>query len=165
MQFTNHITEESSGHVMGALVGRVVRIDEKGKILVNYHGNSSGALVARTTSSVHAALHRGNPAGREVLLIFENNDPQLPIIVDTMYSPIDELMEHSTNVLKADTQHEETLNGKRVITIAARDEIILRCGKSSITMTRAGKILIKGKYVLSSATGLNKIRGGSAHLN
>jgi hypothetical protein len=42
---------------------------------------------------------------------------------------------------------------------------VLRCGKASITLTSAGKVLIRGTYVLSRSSGVNKIKGGSIQLN
>ena len=49
--------------------------------------------------------------------------------------------------------------------VVADEEIVLSCGESSITLTRAGKILIRGKYVLSRSSGVNRIKGGSIQLN
>ena len=49
--------------------------------------------------------------------------------------------------------------------LSAQEEIVLRCGKASITLTKAGKVLIEGAYVLSRSSGVNRIRGGSVQLN
>ena len=43
--------------------------------------------------------------------------------------------------------------------------LVLRCGKASITLTRAGKVLIRGEYIFSRSTGVNKMKGGSIQLN
>ncbi len=51
------------------------------------------------------------------------------------------------------------------LTITARRQIVLRCGEASITLTRAGKVLINGSYVASRSSGANKIKGGSIQLN
>jgi hypothetical protein len=56
------------------------------------------------------------------------------------------------------------IDGEMIVFDAKRD-IVLRCGESSITLTRAGKIIIRGKYVVSDSTGLNQIRGGKIKLN
>jgi len=47
----------------------------------------------------------------------------------------------------------------------AKKEIVLRCGKASITLTKAGKVMIKGTYVVSRSSGANKIKGASIALN
>ncbi|MBW2636717.1 MAG: hypothetical protein JRC86_04200, partial [Deltaproteobacteria bacterium] len=57
-----------------------------------------------------------------------------------------------------------TIDGRRV-TFDAKEQIELRCGKSSIILTRAGKVLIHGAYLLSRSTGANRIKGGSVQLN
>ena len=49
--------------------------------------------------------------------------------------------------------------------LSADKEIVLKCGKASITLTRAGKILIRGAYLLSRSSGPNRIKGGSIQLN
>ena len=51
------------------------------------------------------------------------------------------------------------------LSIDAAREIVLRCGESSITLTRAGKIILKGKYVSSHSAGVNRIKGGSIQIN
>jgi hypothetical protein len=56
------------------------------------------------------------------------------------------------------------LDGDSLILSAKRD-IVLQCGKSFITLTSAGKVLIQGEYLLSRSSGVNKIRGGSIQLN
>ena len=56
------------------------------------------------------------------------------------------------------------LDGERLVLRAERD-IELRCGEASIVLTRAGKILIKGEYVLSRAKGANRIKGAYVDIN
>lgn len=53
----------------------------------------------------------------------------------------------------------------QTIAITADKDITLRCGKSSLTLTRAGKVIINGAYVSSNSTGANRIRGGSVQIN
>ena len=42
---------------------------------------------------------------------------------------------------------------------------MLRCGQASLTLTRAGKILLSGTYVLSHSSGVNRVKGGSVQIN
>ena len=49
--------------------------------------------------------------------------------------------------------------------IEADREVVLRCGDASITLTRAGKVIIKGSYILSRSSGYNKIKGAAIDLN
>lgn len=56
------------------------------------------------------------------------------------------------------------LDGER-LEFSAEREIVLRCGKASITLTRAGKVIIHGAYLSSRSTGVNRIKGGSVQIN
>ena len=49
--------------------------------------------------------------------------------------------------------------------LTAEREIVLRVGDASITLTRAGKIILRGTYVLSRSSGVNRIKGGSVQIN
>lgn len=112
-------------------------------------------------------LQKEVSADRDVLLVFENNDPELPIIIDTLYSLVDEIADASTIALETKGPKEikdVMVDGKRV-TFDAREEIVLRCGKASITLTKAGKVLIRGTYLLHRSSGVNRIKGGSVQIN
>jgi len=156
---------EDLAPIEGLRIGRIVTIDESGRIFVDFTGNTFGPIVARTTSSLKMETFRkGNPSGREVLLAFESNDPRLPILIDTMYSLVDEIAEHATVAFETEEPQEVRIDGERVL-FEAENEIVLKCGKASITLTKAGKILIKGDYVLSHSSGENRIRGGAVSIN
>ena len=86
--------------------------------------------------------------------MFEDEDPRRPIVIGLVQSP----------VALATQPAVVTLDGDQV-TLAAEREIVLRCGHASITLTRAGKILIRGKYLLSRSSGVNRIKGGSVQIN
>jgi hypothetical protein len=57
-----------------------------------------------------------------------------------------------------------TIDGK-TLTFDADEQIVLRCGKASITLTKAGKIIIRGAYLLNRSSGVNRIKGGSVQIN
>ena len=146
----------------GLRIGRILRIDDAGRILVDFPDNPGEAVPARCTRSAVANSGTGLQGGREVLLAFENGDPRRPIVVDSLHSLVDDLAE--ATVATGTSPHEVTVDGQRVL-LQAEHEIVLQCGKASITLTRAGKVLIKGEYVLSHATGENRVRGGSTAIN
>ena len=159
------VLKETLEKIEGVRVGKISKIDENGHVLINCPGNGEEPLLARLTTSVkNQLLHKGNFVGREVLLAFENNDPKLPIIIDTMHSLLDEISEASVLALEREKLEDVTVDGKHV-TLDAKEEIVLRCGKASITLTRAGKVLIRGAYLLSRSSGVNRIKGGSVQIN
>ena len=146
-------------------VGRVVEVDDSGRPFVDYAGNREGPSLARITTSARLkGLVTRNAVGREVLLVFENGDPRLPIIIDTVYSLLDEISAPLTSMTEAEKPEEVLVDGERVV-FDGKKEIVLRCGEASITLTRAGKVLIRGSYVLSKSSGANKIKGASIALN
>jgi hypothetical protein len=51
------------------------------------------------------------------------------------------------------------------LVLKAEREIELRCGDASIVLTRAGKVLIKGNFVLTRSRGANRIRGAYVEIN
>lgn len=51
------------------------------------------------------------------------------------------------------------------VVLEAREELTLRVGDGSITIRKDGKILIKGKDLVSHAQRVNRIKGGSVSIN
>jgi hypothetical protein len=51
------------------------------------------------------------------------------------------------------------------LVLEAKQTLTLRVGEGSITIREDGKILIKGKDLVSHATRRNRIRGGSVEIN
>jgi len=136
----------------GAVRGVLSGITDQGEPLVDFYGNSAGeSLLAVATVSVQA-----EDVGREAILLFEDGDPKRPLMVGLVGIP--------GRLSKPERTVGVVADGRRV-TVSAENEIVLRCGEASITLTRAGKVLIKGTYVLSRSAGVNRIRGGSVQLN
>ncbi|MGK3962595.1 DUF6484 domain-containing protein [Sorangium sp. So ce118] len=136
-----------SRRIEGVVVGRVAGIHASGAVHVTFPGAPEQGFAARTTTPIAQG-----DEGCEVALMFEEGDPRRPIVMGKMVCPLPA------------GQTEASADGRRV-EINAAEEIVLRCGESSITLTRAGKILIRGAYVLSRSSGVNRIQGGSVEIN
>jgi hypothetical protein len=135
--------------IEGVVIGVLMGFAADGAPLVVYPGNpAEAALAARTT-----AVLTPEDVGREVALLFEGGDAARPLVVGRLIRP------EATPALVVRDGAEEVLQ------LTAEREIVLRCGKASITLTRAGKVLIRGEYIFSRSTGVNKIKGGSIQLN
>jgi hypothetical protein len=60
---------------------------------------------------------------------------------------------------------EATPDAPDSLTIEAKRSLTLRAGQGSITIREDGKILIKGKDLVSHAQRLNRIKGGAVAIN
>jgi Domain of unknown function (DUF6484) len=138
-------------------VGVLVGFAASGEPLVDHPENPSGApLPARFTVPLDPS-----DIGREAALLFEGGDPGKPILLGLLRVP-------APVVPKAEPARVEAVEVRRdgeSIVLSAEREIVLSCGKASITLTRAGKILIRGAYVLTRSAGVNRIQGGSVQIN
>jgi hypothetical protein len=108
-------------------------------------------LPSRETTEVSPA-----DLGSEVVVAIGESECQAPIILGIMKArktPVD-----PTSPVQVE------LDGDRV-TLSADKEIVLRCGAASITLTRAGKIIIRGTHILSRSTGAHRIKGASVEIN
>lgn len=141
---------------VGALTARFEGFDSMNRPVLSGLPNTHQDLVpARTTVSL-----QGVARGTEVLVVCEQNDVQRPIIIGVLQDG----QSRSAGVDRQSQPLSVQVDDQRHV-ISAEREIVLRCGDASITLTRAGKILIKGTYVVSRSSGVNRIKGGSVQIN
>ena len=154
-----------SPQIEGVRVGTIVKADENGQVLVDFPGNTEWLVPARLASAFGVKkLRKAVATGQQILLAFENNDPGLPIAIDSLCNYANQAKGLEAIALQTEDLDEIFVDGKRV-TFDAKEEIVLRCGKSSITLTKAGKVLIKGAYLLQRSSGVNRIKGASVQIN
>lgn len=157
--------------IAGIRIGQLTAISDEGSPLVDFPGNpANGAVAARTT--VRLAPHDG---GRGVVLMFEDGSLRRPVILG-MLEPTPAVVSEEPATptcdlppqdapIALDPQHFTVeADGKR-IAITADEQLVLRCGKASITLTKAGKVIVRGAYLLSRSSGVNRIKGGSVQIN
>src|SRR5215831_9719627 len=124
---------ETSGNFAAAVRGVLIGISAHGEPLVDFCANpAKGELAAVTTVPV-----RNEDIGKEAILFFEDGDPTHPLLVGLVQPPV-------TSLPAAGKTLEVAVDGRR-LTLTAQDEISIRCGEASITLTSAGKVLIKGR--------------------
>ena len=159
------------------ILGTITSIDVLGQPMVDYPLNpEKGALKAITT-----LVLTSQQVSRQVALLFNQGDLSQPIVIGLVHSPLQAMLynfqqDQETsfgNTTSQDTQVELAANlgtddvsvdGNK-ITFEAQDEMVFKCGKSSITLTKSGKVLIRGKYLLNRSSGVNRIMGGSVQVN
>jgi len=121
----------------GASVGKLVGLAADRGPIVTVDG-STGRIPARTCLPLDS-----DDVGRDVVLLFEGGNRDKPIVMGLVQRP----------------------GERKAIVLTAEDGITLRSGVASITLDRDGKIVIRGAHVVSHASGVNRIRGGSVELN
>lgn len=137
----------------GMVIGELLAVAEGGSPLVGLPGDSTRAVAALSLVELHGAH-----IGMRVALMFDGGDTDRPIVVGVLRGqaawPLD----------TQPAQVEVDADGRHLI-VCAKEQLVLRCGKASITLTKAGKVLIEGSYLLSRSSGVNRIKGGSVQLN
>jgi len=156
------------------IIGTLVEVDEQGQPLVNFSGNPSDQPSKAMTTLVLTQTH----IGRQVALLFANGNMKNPVIMGMIHSPLQAMLENfdqakdeAESDVPNETEQESGLeiddvliDGKKIV-FEAKEQIVLKCGESSITLTHSGKISIRGKYLLNRSTGVNRIMGGSVKVN
>ena len=148
---------EPHAAVAGAVTARIHGFDLEDQALIAGLADLPGEIV-RARSTV--PLLRSQIGGT-VVVLFEAGDVRRPIIVGVLDQGFgaERAMPASTSNAVA-VQADDTR-----LVLSAEREIVLRCGEASITLTRAGKVLIKGRYIVSRSSGYNKIKGAAVDIN
>jgi hypothetical protein len=128
-------------------------LDEQ-PLLAGIPGLRHEIVAARSTVSISR-----QQTGATVVVLFERGDARRPIIVGVLQDP------RATRQPVALPEPLSAQVDEQRIVLTAEREIVLKCGDASITLTRAGKVLIKGRYVLSGSSGYNKIKGAIVDIN
>ena len=140
---------------LGVQVSELVALADEGRTpMVADPSQPEGAVLrARTVIDLHAAH-----IGQQVLLAFEGSDATRPIVLGVLRGQAGWLQAEKPEQVQVDA------DGERLI-VNAKQQLVLRCGKASITLTRAGKVIIRGAYVTSVSEGVNRVSGASVQLN
>src|SRR5215831_16475267 len=129
-------------HPAEVVIGRIVDIRPDGAPIVDYPENPAGKPIP----AMATARYDLEAAGRDVALMFISGDPSRPLAIGVVAQP----------------------GGKDAFdasTAVAEPEIVLQCGRASIVLTRAGKVLLRGAYLSLRSTGMQRITGASVHIN
>ena len=83
------------------------------------------ALAARTVVDLHAPH-----VGQQVLLVFESGEGARPIVIGVLRNEMTSRLHDSSGQVQVD------VDGERLV-VEAKQQLVLRCGKASITLRRA----------------------------
>jgi hypothetical protein len=170
------------------LLGTLIAIDGNGSPIIKFpqfpHVQPTTALATVPVLPQHL--------GRQVAVLFTQGNDAQPIVMGFIYSPLQHMLDNfseptftsnaepyeqdqaifeqslppidndnNPQKLDVETVH---VDGKKVL-IEGREEVVLKCGEASITLTSIGKVVIRGKYLVSRSSGVNRILGGSVQVN
>lgn len=129
-------------------VARLVAVGVDGvvRVLVAGHGEATARLL---TSVSRRALAR-YAEGRELLVVFEQNDPARPIVVGVLEDPV---LDH----LDADEEEHRVFEAKGSITLVS--------GEASLTLHADGRVVTRGVNVMSVASEQQRIQGAVVRIN
>jgi len=169
-------TLSSVAHLMPSeiILGTLTGFDAQGQALVDFPENTTGQPLAAITTTPLEQQH----TGRRVALLFVKRDMHSPMVVGLIHSPLEDMLESFVSPTATETDDDvhlevkvdgdSSIEGKKEdgrLVFEAKEEIVLKCGESSLTLTKSGKVLIRGKYLLNHSTGINRIIGGSVEVN
>ncbi|WP_341675039.1 DUF6484 domain-containing protein [Niveibacterium sp. SC-1] len=153
LDFKQGSEPRTEGATIQPRAGWIAEVTRDGEVRVDYPGNRHGVLAARSIVDIPSASAAPAGSPTEVLLCFEAGDPQRPIIMGILRA-----------ARIAEPASQTAYTGEQ-LSFTAGQEMSLRCGDSSITLTADGRIVIKGRQLVSRASETNKIRGASVAIN
>ncbi len=166
----------SSASLSEPVIGWIAGHRASEGLVVDFEGNPLGPQLARSVLPLSAAQSSEAAAERrEALLCFNRGDPAQPIIVGllqpTIATPhLDLVLQRSEDEDSeapsddSSPQLQATLDRQRLV-LEGQEEVVLRCGEASITLRSNGRVVVRGVYVESHATGTNRIKGGAVRIN
>ena len=152
-------TVGTEGRINGVMIGSLSSIGEGGELMVIYPGIPGNEPVAAISTEPLSP----EVIGQDIALGFVNGDPLKPIVLGQILT--NQSVSQFTSTPDEKAQDVDVKLDGESLTLSAEKEIVLKCGKSSITLTRAGKVIIKGAYLSNHSTGVNRIKGGSVQIN
>ena len=127
------------------VIGSLAAFDDDGAPLVDFPGNPAGGPVRALATARFADVALGSA----VALMFVGGDRAQPLAIGVI------LPQEPVPVAAPEER----------LTFTAAREIVLQCGRASIVLTRAGKVLVRGAYLSLRSSGMQRITGASVQIN
>ncbi|MGF1606615.1 MAG: DUF6484 domain-containing protein [Rhodothalassiaceae bacterium] len=113
---------------------------------------------ARRLEADSLGIVTAEAVGSRVAVGFLGGDPERPVITGQISGQISgQITGQTTGAASGAMPAHEV--------IEAADRLTLKCGKATIVLTKEGKVLIRGAYLSSRSSGVNRIKGGSVQIN
>jgi hypothetical protein len=138
--------ENRSASFQGAFLGVITRFSDTGAPIVGVP-DEHREVAARSCVALCP-----DDVGKEVVLVRDSNAAGTMIVIGVVQSSAHKLAVQAT------------ADGRRV-TLSASESITLKCGDASLVLKADGTVQVRGNRIVTHATGVNRIRGGSVELN
>ena len=145
--------DSPAGRIAGVVLGRLAALVNPDSALVVLNGQSSTTPIRARRFCPLAP----EDIGKEVALMFEEGDPTRPMIIGRVEMP-------PGADLTAPSRQPISIDADSVLLTGGR-EIVLRCGEATLILKRDGKVILRGVYVETQASGVNRIKGGCVKIN
>ena len=145
----------------------IVGVDKDRRVLVKLAGREDSVAALFATHLDVSKLRRAVADRADVLLLFAGGDRSRPVIVGLTEQHLDATPD-AAGVAVADARAafavDAKVDGQRV-RIVAEDELVLECGKASVTLRRNGRLVAKGTHVEIESEGVHRIKGAHVRIN
>lgn len=145
------------------LIGTVTAINDEGAPVLRFMLDGQW----RSVPAVPMVSLTANHIGRQGVAMMANGEIKALVLVGLVHSPLDAMLQQSMSIDSLSEPEAESyaeVDGTSRV-IEGKEQVVLRCGDASITLTKAGKIILRGKHLVSRASGVNRILGGSIQMN
>lgn len=150
-----------------ALTGTLDGVDEQGRVWFRADGTTEAQPVELALAVSDEEIVRAADEGAGAVVLRPENEPGRLLLIGLLRRGV--AASAGEVVVEPDeapaTRPDIAVIDGKTVRFEARDEIVLECGKGSITLRKDGRIVIKGTHLLSRATGMHRIKGGQVNIN
>ena len=146
------------------LVGEIIEISGDGVAILEVPGIARPVAAKTVVQFNNDSGTAESLVGQQVVVIIQEQPAQDVIILGLVN---DAIMINGCADVRSDeisTKSTKTVKGQRV-EIEARDELQLKCGKSTIVLRSDGAVIVKGENISSRAKRHNKLKGAQISIN
>ncbi|WP_339720031.1 DUF6484 domain-containing protein [uncultured Paraglaciecola sp.] len=140
------------------IVGQFIGLDEQQRPLIT------------SPSHIHPVVAQAIVTIKDDPLLLSGNNvilfmgSEIPIIMGFIADTLRPEHQSSSGLLGDVLTSSLHIDGKK-INLQAQNEVVLKCGKSSLSLARNGKVTIKGTNITTRSSGANKIKGANVQVN
>ena len=144
------LAAEGSQEAVGARLGRLLAVDGTGQAWLDFGDGARALPAALAVVATQAELEAVMANRTQVIVVADEAGTRVVGIVGKAAA--------AGKALQAD------LDGARV-QLKADKEVVIACGKASITLRANGRVIIRGTQIESYSEGTNRIKGGQVRIN